>query len=290
MKEFLSDETLPTFVLQKLSMASQSATFKFVDCPLHQLRLQERDQMNCTICQRATKKEGACVVCELKVKACLTELPALQYEAGNHLAPARTGSGAVSSERSIGINVNALDFSMATDLLHIMHGWEVPIRIGRGLTPPAYLDKEPTIEAEVDATCSFHLAHLDYSLFQPWAVEFASDVYGLHAKGRAAAKKFSEQARRIPCPTDDCKRFVVIDVENLSDEVSCFGCKQSWTVARLVKLAMSNPNRKFFLDVEAISLWLKISQREIYRIVKRHDIEKRGSLYNFGDILKVVQI
>lgn len=246
--------------------------------------------MNCTICQRATKKEGACVVCELKVKACLTELPALQYEAGNHLAPARTGSGAVSSERSIGINVNALDFSMATDLLNTMHGWEVPIRIGRGLTPPAYLDKEPTIEAEVDATCSFHLAHLDYSLFQPWAVEFASDVYGLHAKGRAAAKKFSEQARRIPCPTDDCKRFVVIDVENLSDEVSCFGCKQSWTVARLVKLAMSNPNRKFFLDVEAISLWLKISQREIYRIVKRHDIEKRGSLYNFGDILKVVQI
>ena len=76
----------------------------------------------------------------------------------------------------------------------------------------------------------------------------------------------------FPCPTDDCKRFVVIDVENLSDEVSCFGCKQSWTVARLVKLAMSNPNRKFFLDVEAISLWLKISQREIYRIVKRHDI------------------
>jgi hypothetical protein len=166
----------------------------------------------------------------------------------------------------------------------------VPIRIGRGLTPPAYLDKEPTIEAEVDATCSFHLAHLDYTLFQPWAVEFASDVYGLHAKGRAAAKKFSEQARRIPCPSDECKRFVVIDVENLTDEVSCFGCKQSWTVARLVKLAMSNPNRKFFLDVEAISLWLKISQREIYRIVKRHDIEKRGSLYNFGDILKVVQL
>ncbi len=246
--------------------------------------------MNCNICQRATKKEGACIVCELKVKACLVELPALQHESSEHLAPARTGSGAVSAERSIGINVNALDFSMATDLLHILHGWEVPIRIGRGLTPPAYLDKQPTIEAEVDATCSFHLAHLDYTLFQPWAVEFVSDVYGLHAKGRAAAKKFSEQARRIPCPTDDCKRFVVIDVENLSDEVSCFGCKQSWTVARLVKLAMSNPNRKFFLDVEAISLWLKISQREIYRIVKRHDIEKRGSLYNFGDILKVVQI
>jgi hypothetical protein len=35
MKEFLSDETLPTSVLQKLSMASQSAAFKIVGCPLH---------------------------------------------------------------------------------------------------------------------------------------------------------------------------------------------------------------------------------------------------------------
>jgi hypothetical protein len=110
MKEFLSDETLATLVLQKLSLASNGAAFKFVGCPMHQMRLQERDQMNCTICDRATKHQGACLTGELKIKACLVELPALQYEAGNHLAPARTGSGAVSSERSIGINVNALDF------------------------------------------------------------------------------------------------------------------------------------------------------------------------------------
>ena len=147
-----------------------------------------------------------------------------------------------------------------------------------------------TRDLEVEATCQFHITHLDWIIHQDWAKDFAGEVKELHSKGMAAAKRFKEQPRRIPCPTDDCKRFVVIDVENLSDEVSCFGCKQSWTVARLVKLAMSNPNRKFFLDVEAISLWLKISQREIYRIVKRHDIEKRGSLYNFGDILKVVQI
>ena len=246
--------------------------------------------MNCQVCSRTTQVEGACRLCFMKVKSSLVELPDLHFEAQMFITPGRSGSGKASAERSIGVNVAALDFSVATDLLRTLHSWEVIIRSDRKLTPPALVPKEPTIDAEVQATVDFHCSHLEWSLAQEWAVEFAGEVYGLHAKGRSAAKRFTEQARRIPCPTDDCKRFVVIDVENLSDEVSCFGCKQSWTVARLVKLAMSNPNRKFFLDVEAISLWLKISQREIYRIVKRHDIEKRGSLYNFGDILKVVQI
>ena len=222
-------------------------------------------------------------------------LPDLQETAGQYLSPGRSGNGTVSAERSIGINVSALDFSMATELLAILHGWEILIREGRRLTPPALLVKLPTTQAEVKATCQFHLSHLDWTLKQAWAADFANEVGELHAKGIAACKQFIEQPRKIPCPTDDCKRSVVIDAHRigeygLQDEITCFGCKQSWTVARLVKLAMSNPNRKFFLDVEAISLWLKISQREIYRIVKRNDIEKRGSLYNFGDILKVVQI
>jgi hypothetical protein len=103
----------------------------------------------------------------------------------------------------------------------------------------------------------------------------------------SAAKRFVQQARRIPCPTDDCKRFVVIDVENLIEEVSCFGCKQRWTVLRLIALAMSNPSRQFFLDVEAISLWLRITEREVYRIIKKNEINKRGSLYDLNQIIKV---
>jgi hypothetical protein len=33
--------------------------------------------------------------------------------AADHIAPGRSGSGAASAERSIGVNVNALDYSMA---------------------------------------------------------------------------------------------------------------------------------------------------------------------------------
>lgn len=216
----------------------------------------------------------------------LAELPELQVQSGYYLAPSRGGDGR-SLERSIGVNVNALDFAIATDLLRVLHDWEAVIRRDRRLTPPALVGKEPSIEAEVAATCAFHIAHLDWSLGQDWALQFAGDVLELHAKGRSAAKKFREQARKIPCPTDDCNRFVVIDVEEFTRDVSCIGCKQNWTVLRLVALAVSNPKKRFFLDVEAIALWLQTTEREIYRLIKKHSIEKRGATYDLAAIIKV---
>lgn len=240
--------------------------------------------MNCTICQR-TIDTDTCRTCRKALVGWLIALPFLQREAEDHIAPGRSGSGAVSAERSIGVNVNALDFSMATELLAILHSWESEIRAARQLTPPALLKKEPTTEAEVQATCDFHIAHLDWTMAQEWAVDFFNEVKELHGKGMAAAKQFVEQPRRIPCPTDDCGKFVVIDAENLMADVSCFGCKQSWTVLRLVALAMSNPNRKFFLDVEAIALWLGITERQVYKLIKANNIERRGSLYDLAGVI-----
>lgn len=240
--------------------------------------------MNCNICNRSTEI-AICHSCYGSVVAWLVAIPNLQVLAADHIAPGRSGSGAASAERSIGVNVNALDYSMALELLGILHSWEAEIRSARQLTPPALLKKERTTQAEVKATCDFHLSHLDWTMKQEWAVDFHNEVKELHSKGMAAAKQFVEQPRRIPCPTDDCHKFVVIDAENLMSDVTCFGCKQSWTVLRLVALAMSNPNRKFFLDVEAIALWLGITQRQVYKIVKAHNIERKGNLYDLAGVI-----
>lgn len=245
--------------------------------------------MNCNVCQRSNI-ETTCRHCRLALSAWLIEIPALQYESGFYIEPGRSASGAVSAERSIGVNVNALDYSMATELLGILHSWESMIRSARQLTPPALLKREPTIDAEVQATCDFHLAHLEWTLGQEWVGDFFNEVKELHSKGMSAAKRFIEQPRRIPCPTDDCRKFVVIDVvavsdNGLSNEVSCYGCKQSWSVLRLVTLAMSNPNRRFFLDVEAIALWLGLTQRQVYKIIKANNIANKGQLYDLAAII-----
>jgi hypothetical protein len=83
---------------------------------------------------------------------------------------------------------------------------------------------------------------------------------------------------------------VVIDVVAVSDnglinEVSCYGCKQSWSVLRLVTLAMSNPTRRFFLDVEAIALWLGLTPRQVYKVIKANKIASKGQLYDLAAII-----
>jgi len=220
------------------------------------------------------------------LKSNLAELPELQQGAASFVSPGRSGSGSPSTERSIGFNVNALDYSMGKELLGVMHKYEALIRRGRSLTPPALLEREATVELEVAATVSFHLAHLEWTVQQDWVEEFAGLIKELHTKGMACNKKFIEQPRRIPCPTDDCRAHIVIDIENLMAGVTCHKCRTSWTLYRLLALAMNNPNRTFWLDIDAICLWMNITKVELNKIVREHSIPVKNGLYDISAIAK----
>jgi hypothetical protein len=216
----------------------------------------------------------------------LTELPELQQGAASYVTPGRSGSGSPSTERSIGFNVNALDYSMGKELLGILHKYEALIRRARTLTPPALLKREATVELEVAATVSFHLAHLEWTVQQDWLEDFAGLIKELHSKGMATNKKYIEQPRRIPCPTDECKAHIVIDIENLMAGVTCHKCRTSWTLYRLLALAMNNPNRTFWLDIDAICLWMNITKIQLNKIVKDHSIPVKNGLYDISAIAK----
>jgi hypothetical protein len=220
------------------------------------------------------------------LKSALTELPELQSGAASFISPGRSGSGSPSTERSIGFNVNALDYSMGKELLGVLHKYEALIRRGRTLTPPALLKREATVDKEVAATVSFHLAHLEWTVQQDWLEEFAGLIKELHSKGMATNKKFIEQPRRIPCPTEECRAHIVIDIENLLAGVKCHKCRTSWTLYRLLALAMNNPNRTFWLDVEAICMWMNISKIDLNKIVRQHEIPMKNGLYDISAIAK----
>ena len=216
----------------------------------------------------------------------LTELPELQQGAASFVTPGRSGSGSPSTERSIGFNVNALDYSMGKELLGVMHKYEALIRRGRTLTPPAFLKREATVELEVAATVSFHLAHLEWTVQQDWLEDFAGQIKELHSKGMATNKKFIEQPRKIPCPTEECRAHIVIDIENLLAGVRCHKCRTSWTLYRLLALAMNNPNRTFWLDIDAICMWMNISKTDLNKIVRQHNIPTKNGLYDISAIAK----
>jgi hypothetical protein len=216
----------------------------------------------------------------------LTELPELQQGAASYVTPGRSGSGSPSTERSIGFNVNALDYSMGKELLGTLHKYEALIRRARTLTPPALLKREATVEKEVAATVSFHLAHLEWTVQQDWLEDFAGQIKEIHSKGMATNKKYIEQPRRIPCPTDECKAHIVIDIENLMAGVTCHKCRTSWTLYRLLALAMNNANRTFWLDIDAICLWMNITKIQLNKIVKDHNIPTKHGLYDISAIAK----
>ena len=244
--------------------------------------------MECQTCQHDARDEKLlCRRCESTLVANLSEIPELQQEAKGFLTPGRTGSGSPTTERSIGFNVSAMDYSMATDILPVLHRYEALVRKGRNLTPPALLRREPSTEAEVAATAQFHLTHIGWTLKQDWVGEFWAEVKEIHSKGLSVTKKFIERPRRIPCPTDGCKAHVVIDIERILSEISCLKCRTQWTLYRLIQLAMANPNRRFWLDEDAICLWLNISKRELKKIVTTHKIPMKNGLYDIAKISKV---
>jgi len=215
----------------------------------------------------------------------LAELPELQSGAASFISPSRSGSGSPSSERSIGFNVSALDYSMGKELLGLLHKYEALIRRGRSLTPPALLDREATVELEVAATVSFHLAHLEWTVQQDWVEEFAGLIKEVHAKGLSVTKRFVQKTRRIPCPTDRCEKKLAIDIESLMENVKCLGCHGEWTVLRLIQLALSNPDKEFLLDIETICLWLGDTEKNVMKVIKANDIKKKSGLYNMKEIM-----
>ena len=242
--------------------------------------------MQCAVCKFNVESGQICKRCYSSLKSALTELPELQAGAASFVTPGRSGSGSPSTERSIGFNVNALDYSMGKELLGILHKYEALIRRGRTLTPPALLKREATVEKEVAATVSFHLAHLEWTVQQDWLEDFAGQVKELHSKGMATNKKFIEKPRRIPCPTDECRAHIVIDIENLLAGVRCHKCRTSWTLYRLLALAMNNPNRTFWLDIDAICMWMNISKTDLNKIVRQHNIPTKNGLYDISAIAK----
>ena len=242
--------------------------------------------MQCSVCKFNVESGQVCKKCYSSLKYALTEIPELQQGAAGFVTPGRSGSGSPSTERSIGFNVNALDYSMGKDILSKLHKYEAAIRRARALTPPALLKREATVEKEVAATVSFHLAHLEWTVQQDWLVEFAAEVKELHSKGLATNKRFIEKPRRIPCPTDECKSNIVIDIENLLAGVTCHKCRTSWTLYRLLGLAMNNPNRTFWLDIDAICLWMNLTKVELNKIVRDHNVPMKNGLYDISAIAK----
>lgn len=216
----------------------------------------------------------------------LDDLLEFWHSAHGELLPGKSGSGGRSSERTIGLNVNALSFIAGDDILGCLHEWEKLIRQDRNLTPPAFLKKLP-LSDELHAAVEFAQVHLQWSGAQAWIGDFSDELRELHSKGVTAAKAFVQKARKIPCPAEIgdggvCANPLRINTDDPLDIFQCRKCESQWTTLRLVAVAMSDVKREVWLDAEAIGNFIGVSERHVHRLAKRHDVKRRGQLYDLN--------
>jgi len=239
----------------------------------------------CRLCNRAIQHDGICQRCHTKIHSQLDDLMEFWKGAHSELLPGRSGSGARSSERTIGVNVNALSFIAGDDILGILHEWEKLIRADRKLVPPAFIPPS-ALEKKIQATIKFHQTHLSWSGKQDWIGEFAREVRELHSTGIAASRSFVEKKHKIACPTEMpdsiCGNFLTINHDDPLDLFDCRKCGNQWNTIRLMAVAMSS-RQEVWLDAEAIAIYFRMTVKAVHQFARRHKVKKMMSSYDLID-------
>lgn len=240
------------------------------------------NQEICTLCNNTTISAGLCNRCQSRIHSQLDDLLEFWVGAHSELLPGKSGSGGRSSERTIGLNVQALSFIAGHDILGFLHEWEKLIREDRKLTPPALVAKPHSLGEEIEDAVRFSQINLTWSGQQSWIDDFAKELKEIHSQGMAAAKAFVEKTRKIPCPaeTDEgsCGNFLKINQDDPLELFDCRKCGSQWSTLRLVAVAMSS-SQEIWLDAEALAKWMGISERHVRRLAQKHKLPKRGELY-----------
>lgn len=239
----------------------------------------------CNICEKSIEQEGICQRCAKRIHTHLDDIGEFWIGAHSELLPGRTGSGSQSSERTLGVNIQALSFIAGDDILGICHEWEKVIREGRNLTPPALIEAKG-LGDEIKATLTFHATHLEWSGKQEWIGEFAREIRELHQMGLAASRSYVERVHRIACPTqlDDsiCGNLLTVNKDDPLDIFTCPRCDNHWNTLRLVSVAMDSKN-EIWLDAEAIGIYFQMNAKSVKQFARRKKVAKRGSLYDLID-------
>lgn len=248
----------------------------------------------CQICHRSITREiGVCEKCLNRVHSHLDDLFELWQKAHEELIPGKGRSGMSGSEKSIGVNVEALSFVTGDDILGKLHAWEVLIREGRNMTRPALLVKLKLADEIFDAI-KFAQINLEWSSSQEWFNDFAVEVKDLHTLGIRAARIFDgDRTTTIKCPGHlDNGTPCGSPIRRHRDLLSIFACRTcgtEWTTLKLAHAGLAKDNSRPMLDSESIAALLGLSSRRIRQLVKEHNIKKIRTYYDVKHLIVALQ-
>lgn len=267
-------------------------------------------ESRCTCCRSPLETGYACHRCEQRIARDLDAILDAYAIADEALLPGKGGEGR-STERSLGVRIEALDLLAGNLVLDVLESWERYLRAEYGLSPYGPASSVRTAEgirASLDAdsglygaprstvdvvsitltgTIRFLKTYLEEACrtFEPIA-DLAEEVRDLRNRAEHAAGITHRKSWRVDCPTtlDDgtaCGNRLRVSGENLEGVTYCRACRTEWPVERLLLVAASDADSAIWVDAEALANRLGVSEKTLTRWAKDGKIAKKGQLYDY---------
>lgn len=245
-------------------------------------------EMTCNIC--ATDQGPTCSRCTARVRHHLSGI--LKYQQRAELTPGGGGDGR-STERTIGVRVNALDSAAAFTYVGTLESWEVDWRQYFNLTPygvaSASRNGSTLPHLILSGIIDFLTSWLDRAASEhPAFPEFAGEVRTLYVQAKDAANQRNRPQWRVTCPTDttdgECGRVFMISGEDFGGEVYCKVCGTTWPVERLLRVVASSRLSELWLDPEAAAEYCGVSSRLLRKWGQQGLIRRERGRYEVHSI------
>lgn len=252
--------------------------------------------MGCEVCSKSSEAR-VCVRCVSAMSRQLEDLNLFSRDASGNLLPSGSGDGR-SSERGLGVRLDALDLVAGFDVVPLLEDWERDWRRFFELQPfgPASAERSRSWPADCDVIsarlgeCSrFLQRNLQQACeAHPAISDFARELRSMWRQAQAAAGAQPRTSWLVACPADlesgECGRVLRITGEDFDSEISCRSCGTVWPVERLLRVVASSRHSELWLDPEAASRWFGIPSRELRRWAARGRIKRSKGRYESHSI------
>lgn len=239
-----------------------------------------------------------CVFCEKRVRRALHDIERFTRLIDSAEQRTTAGSEVRTAEKTLGVNIEALDVIAGNDTLPLLESWEVTIRNTYGLTRYGMVTED---EARAD------MLHNRIAFLKAWLHVLIHRQFeqlpALHDSLVAEAVRLARiacvddhQGWRVECPNDVgaslCRHRVRVTRSDLQNdaEVVCRGCERVWTARRLVVVSAAANDVDVWVDADTLAHWYGVTKRTLRRWASEGLIERRGRLYSDRSMRKTIAL
>lgn len=250
--------------------------------------------MNCTVCYNKCD-DPTCQRCVTRTKQYLTDIQRYRSEA--ELIPGRGGEGR-STERPLGVRINALDAIAAFEYVTVLESWEIDWRQHFGLTrygeASASRNRGTQPHHAMDGIIQFLMSWIDEAAqHHPAFPDFHHETMMLWRHAKQAANDIAPNAWRVTCPTDtdtgECGQTMTVSADDFNGSVYCRFCKTDWPVERLLRVVASSRMSELWLDPEAAAKYCGVTTRWLRELSRKKLIRKRRGQYEVHSIRNALE-